>query len=425
MTPTPFEILATVLFTLAVLHTFLIKNFHHLAMRSRPGSVRANILHLLGEIEIVFGTWAALLIASVFLFNGKTQAIQYLEGLNFTEPVFVFAIMTVAATRPVIQFAISLIGICSRRAFLQPRVAFYLISLIIGPVLGSFITEPASMTVTALILRDRYFTPAVSDRFRYVTLAFLFVNVSIGGVLTPFAAPPILMVASTWQWNLSFMVSHFGWKALMAVVINAILATVFLYKEIKNTSDDALAAAPQQSPRWLCALHLATLAAIATVMHHPVVFMGVFLYFLGLTVVTRQYQDELQLKGSLLVAFFLAGLVVLGGPQRWWLEPLISHLKPLALFGGATLLTAFTDNAAITYLGSQLPNVSEAFKYALVAGAVSGGGLTVIANAPNPAGFSILRSKFGPEGISPVRLFRTALIPTFIAMICFWLLPSL
>jgi Na+/H+ antiporter NhaD/arsenite permease-like protein len=92
---------------------------------------------------------------------------------------------------------------------------------------------------------------------------------------------------------------------------------------------------------------------------------------------------------------------------------------------GSGLLTAFTDNAAITYLGSQLPNVSEAFKYALVAGAVSGGGLTVIANAPNPAGFSILKSKFGPEGISPVRLFRTALIPTFIAMICFWLLPSL
>jgi hypothetical protein len=425
MAPTPFEVLATVLFTLAVLHTFLIKNFHHLATRSRSGSVRANILHLLGEIEIVFGTWAALLIASVFLFNGKTQAIQYLEGLNFTEPVFVFAIMAVAATRPVIQFATSLIGILSRLPFVPGRVAFYLMSMIIGPLLGSFITEPASMTVTALILRDRYFTPAVSDRFRYVTLAVLFVNVSIGGVLTPFAAPPILMVASTWQWDLGYMISHFGWKALLAVILNAVLATVYLYKEIRDSTEDPMVTASQPAPRWLCALHLAALAAIATVMHHPVVFMGVFLYFLGLTVVTRQYQDELQLKASLLVAFFLAGLVVLGGPQRWWLEPLISNLKPLALFGGATLLTAFTDNAAITYLGSQLPNVSEAFKYALVAGAVSGGGLTVIANAPNPAGFSILRLKFGPEGISPVRLFRAALIPTLIAMICLWLLPSL
>jgi hypothetical protein len=423
--PTLFELLAAGLFALAVLHTFLIKNFHHLATRCRPGSVLANVLHLLGEIEIVFGIWAGLLVASIFISQGKMQAIHYLEGLNFTEPIFVFAIMTVAATRPVIQFATSFIGICSRLVFLPARVAFYLISLIIGPLLGSFITEPASMTVTALILCDRYFTPAVSDRFRYVTLAVLFVNVSIGGVLTPFAAPPILMVATPWQWDLNFMISHFGWKALLAVIINAVLATVYLYREIKSSADESLEATHELSPRWLCALHLAALAAIATVMHHTVVFMGVFLFFLGLTVVTRQYQDELQLKGSLLVAFFLAGLVVLGGPQKWWLEPLISNLKPLALFGGATLLTAFTDNAAITYLGAQLPNVSEAFKYALVAGAVSGGGLTVIANAPNPAGFSILRSKFGPEGISPVGLFKAAIIPTFIAMICLWLLPSL
>jgi hypothetical protein len=425
MAPTAFEILATCLFALAVLHTFLIKQFHHLATRSRPGSVRANILHLCGEIEIVFGIWAGILLASIFLMNGRTSAIQYLESLNFTEPVFVFAIMTVAATRPVIQFATSLISACSRLAFLPARVAFYLVSLIIGPLLGSFITEPASMTVTALILRDRYFTPAVSERFRYVTLAVLFVNVSIGGVLTPFAAPPILMVATPWQWDLGFMLSNFGWKAFLAVIINSVLATVYLYKELNNSTDESQATSQQPAPRWLCALHLAALAAIATVMHHPVVFMGVFLYFLGLTVVTRQYQDELQLKGSLLVAFFLAGLVVLGGPQRWWLEPLIGNMKPLALFGGATLLTAFTDNAAITYLGAQLPNVSEAFKYALVAGAVAGGGLTVIANAPNPAGFSILRPSFGVEGIGPARLFRAALIPTFIAMLCLWLLPSL
>jgi len=425
MPPTRFEILATILFALAVLHTFLIKHFHHFATRSRPGSVRANIFHLLGEIEIVFGIWGGLLIASEFLVNGKQHAIEYLEGLNFTEPVFVFAIMTVAATRPIIQFATSLIGFCSRLAFLPARVAFYFVALVIGPLLGSFITEPAAMTVTALILRDRYFTASLSDRFRYVTLATLFVNVSIGGVLTPYAAPPILMVASIWQWDLSYMISHFGWKAILAVVMNAAFATAFLYKEIRSSAEEVPAEASLPSPRWLCALHLAALAAIATVMHHPVVFMGVFLYFLGLTVVTRQYQDELQLKGSLLVAFFLAGLVVLGGPQRWWLEPLISNLKPLALFGGATLLTAFTDNAAITYLGSQLPDVGEAFKYALVAGAISGGGLTVIANAPNPAGFSILRPKFGPEGISPAGLFRAALIPTLIAMLCFWFLPSM
>jgi hypothetical protein len=377
----------------------------------------------MGEIEIVFGIWAGFLVAAVFLLEGRLQAIHYLESLNFTEPVFVFAIMTVSATRPILQFAGSLIGTCSRLMFLPERVGFYAASLILGPLLGSFITEPAAMTVTALLLRDRYFAPGVSERFRYLTLAVLFVNVSIGGTLTPFAAPPILMVAGPWQWDFNFMVTRFGWKALIAVILNAGLVTLYLQREIRNSAPDLVPPPTQAVPRWLCALHLAALAMIATVMHHPVVFMGVFLYFLGLTLVTRQYQDELQLKGSLLVAFFLAGLVVLCKPQSWWLEPLISELKPAALFGGTVLLTAFTDNAAITFLGAQLPDVSEAFKYALVSGAVAGGGLTVIANAPNPAGFSILQPTFGPEGISPVGLFKAAVIPTLIAMACFWLLP--
>jgi len=125
------------------------------------------------------------------------------------------------------------------------------------------------------------------------------------------------------------------------------------------------------------------------------------------------------------VAFFLAGLVVLARLQRWWLEPLIRNLDALPLFLGSTVLTAFTDNAALTYLGSQIPQVTEAFKYALVAGAVAGGGLTVIANAPNPVGFSILRESFGPEGISPAGLAAGAAVPTAIAMACLWWLPSM
>lgn len=425
MNPSILEILATILFSLAVLHTFLIKKFHHWATSRRPNSVQANLLYLLGEVEIVFGLWAGLLVAGIFLLSGKDGVFHYLERRNFTEPIFVFAVMAVAATRPVIQVATSIIKIASRIIPLPERVAFYLVGLIVGPLLGSFITEPAAMTVTALLLRDRYFTATSPDRLKYLTLGLLFVNISIGGTLTPFAAPPILMVAAGWNWNLEFMLAHFGWKALLAVVINTVLVAGFLYKQIQGSVPEEEVSIKQPCPGWLCTLHIATLAAIATVMHHPVVFLGIFLYFLGITIVTRQYQEELQLKSSLLVAFFLAGLVVLGGPQRWWLEPLISRLSPLPLFLGTTFLTAFTDNAALTYLGAQLPNVSETFKYALVAGAVSGGGLTVIANAPNPAGFSILQDKFGAEGISPIGLFKAAILPTLIAMACFWLLPPL
>jgi hypothetical protein len=425
MKPNSVEILAAALFVLAVLHTFFIKKFQHYAGLFSEDSFAANLFHLLGEVEIVFGWWAGLLIVGITLLKGAQQAIQYIEGVNFTEAIFVFVIMSVAGTRPIIGFANTLIRGVARILPLPPAVAFYSVALIAGPLLGSFITEPAAMTVTALIIRDRFFSQQTSDRFKYLTLAMLFVNVSIGGVLTPFAAPPVLMVASTWQWTTEYMLVHFGWKAVVASVVNTGLAVAICYRELSTLAGQNSTAPETSTPWWISTSHLVFLALVVLNLHHVPVFVGIFLFFLGFTTVTRQHQDDLNLSGSLLVAFFLSGLVVLGGLQSWWLAPLIRNLHPLPLFLGAAGLTAFTDNAALTYLGSQVPNVSEAFKYALVAGAAAGGGLTVIANAPNPAGFAILQGRFGREGISPGRLFRTALLPTIVALLCFWWLPHL
>jgi predicted cation transporter len=153
------------------------------------------------------------------------------------------------------------------------------------------------------------------------------------------------------------------------------------------------------------------------------VFLGMLLLFLAIAEAYPQHQNKLLLREALLVAFFLAGLVVLGGLQRWWLQPLLTQMSPDQVFFGAAALTAITDNAALTYLGSLVEGLSDEFKYALVAGAVTGGGLTVIANAPNPAGFSILRVRFDEESISPLGLLLSALVPTAVAVVCFWFLP--
>lgn len=419
------EVLATVLFGIAVLHTFLIKKFQQLALRFPEGSIGENFFHLIGEVEIVFGLWAGLLCFCLAILTTSNDAIRFIESANFTEPMFVFAIMAVAATKPVLDFARIVISLIAKLLPLPREVAFYVSCLTLGPLLGSFITEPAAMTVTALVLKDRFFIPKTSERLKYITLGLLFVNVSIGGVLTPFAAPPVLMVAGTWNWDMAFMIKNFGWKAAVAVVANASIATMLCFKELR-TLGKLGKTGPKiiSTPLLLQLIHLVFLALIVVTAHHPAVFMGLFLFFIGLVMITREYQEELKLKESLLVAFFLGGLVMLGGPQRWWLEPLIGKLDTVPLFIGTTALTAFTDNAALTYLGSRIPNVSDAFKYALVAGAVAGGGLTVIANAPNPAGFAILRDSFGPSGISPLRLFLGALFPTLVAMACLWWLPS-
>lgn len=421
------EITATVLFAFAVLHTFAVKRFQRIALQFPEGSIGENFFHLLGEVEVVFGLWAGVLIVSIALLKGGNEAVQYVESLNFTEPAFVFVVMAVAATRPIVSTAFHLIELKARFLPLPRALAFYLTVLIGGPLLGSFITEPAAMTVTALILKEAFFEKNVSLRFKYLTLAVLFVNISIGGVLTHFAAPPVLMVASKWNWGTEYMFTHFGWKAVIATMVNAVLAasvlrkelTTIKFKERKSVSES------KRSPIWLTAIHILFLVLIVLTAHHAIFFLGLFLFFQGIVVITQEHQDDLKLRESLLVGFFLGGLVVLGSFQGWWLKPLLASLTTFPLFIGATLLTAFVDNAALTFLGTQVPDLGESLKYALVSGAVAGGGLTIIANAPNPAGFAILRSNFGPEGISPVTLFLYALAPTLIAMACLWLLPGI
>jgi len=423
MTATPIEYLATVFFGLAVLHTFCVKRFAHWAHQFPSGSVRENLLHFLAETEVVFGLWAAALFVGIAALKGSIHdAVDYIESLSYTEPKFVFVIMVVAATRPVVKLAEALISLVARLIPATESAAFYIAALFLGPLLGSFITEPAAMTLLALVLKRRYFDRGISRKLAYATLGLLFVNVSIGGTLTHFAAPPVLMVAAKWNWGLAFMFEHFGWRAAAACgVSTAIIAAVF-WKELNSLEVEQRA--DGRIPAWLTGLHLMFLALVVAFAHYPNIFFGIFVMFLGLVTATREYQDSLKLREGLLVGFFLAGLVTLGSLQAYWLKPLIQSLGGNALFFGATGLTAITDNAALTYLGSLVEGISDDLKYALVAGAVAGGGLTVIANAPNPAGVGILQDAkvFADEGISPLGLFLGALLPTAIAIVFFWLL---
>lgn len=426
MEPTSMEVLATVLFAIAVLHTFMVKKFEHIAHSYEAGSIGGEFFHFLGEVEAVFGMWAAVFVVTMAATSGGHAAIEYLEGLNFTEPAFVFVIMAMAGTRPVIKFAEQMIEAFSKLIPVGEKMSFFCSALVIGPLLGSFITEPAAMTVTALILQKNFFSkPDMSMKFKYATIGLLFVNISIGGTLTHFAAPPVLMVAGKWGWGMMHMLGHFGYKAAIAVIINTVIVALMNRKELGGEFDLRPDSKDHMKPRWwITGTHLIFLALVVATAHHMVVFFGVFLFFLGFTTVTQEYQDPVKLKESLLVGFFLGGLVTLGSLQKWWLQPLLASLDTLPLYLGSTALTGITDNAALTYLGS-LVDLSDAKKYYLVAGAVTGGGLTVIANAPNPAGFGILKSNFGEDGISPLGLLKAALIPTAVALICFKFLISL
>ncbi len=411
------QVIAAIIFAVALVHTFAAKQFERLAHRYPK---HAGLFHLIGEVEVVFGFWAIVLVIAMALMSGGETALAYAESRNYTEPLFVFVVMVVAASRPVLTTVMWLVRVTARVIPLSTPLATAWLGLAAVPLLGSLVTEPAAMTIAALMLAPQIFRPEVPEPVKYLSIGVLFVNVSIGGTLTSYAAPPVLMVAATWQWDSAFMFATFGWKAALAVLVNATICAFVLRRHVIPASQqggDAGAEAP--TPNAVVAVHLALLAGVVLLAHHPVAFLGLFLMFLGFTQAYERYQSPLIIKEALLVAFFLAGLVVLGGMQSWWLQPIVSGLEPLALFLGSLGLTAITDNAALTYLGSQISGISSESKYLLVAGAVAGGGLTVIANAPNPAGVALLRRGFADESIGAGELLLGAVVPTLVAASAF------
>jgi len=410
---TTMQLVGAILFACALVHTFAAKGFEVLAHRHPR---HAGLFHLLGEVEVVFGFWAMVLIVAMALIGGPGAAVDYAESRQFTEPLFVFVVMVIAASRPILDAVRTLLRALARFAPLRTEVALAWLGLALVPLAGSLITEPAAMTLAALMLAPQVFRPGIPEALKYGALGVLFVNVSIGGTLTAYAAPPVLMVASTWGWDSAYMFLHFGWRAAVAVLVNATVITLLLRRYLApvTTTDEQ-----KTVPLKVSAIHLAFLAAVVLLAHHPVLFLGLFMLFLGFTQAYQRYQDPLILKEGLLVGFFLAGLVVLGGMQQWWLQPVVSSLGPTALFFGALGLTAITDNAALTYLGSLIAGLSEHAQYMLVAGAVAGGGLTVIANAPNPAGAALLKHGFADESINALGLLGGALGPTAVAALLF------
>lgn len=416
MNPTTVQIVAAIIFAVAVLHTFSGKFFEGLAHRH---PAHAGIFHLLGEVEAVFGFWALVLIAFMAVAVGPQQSLEYLNSRNFTEPLFVFVIMVIAASRPILKVSLGCVDVVAKMLPMQRQVATFFVALSLLPLLGSFITEPAAMTLAALLLRERFYNPGLSNRLKYLTLGVLFVNVSIGGTLTPYAAPPVLMVAATWNWDLMFMITNLGWRSAVAVIINALALTLIFRSELSRIPLIEKRDDENRIPVALVITHILFLVGVVLAAHHAVVFMGLFLFFLGIVTAYNRWQDRLILREGMMVGFFLAGLVVLGGQQQWWLQPALSAMSPTAVYYGATALTAITDNAALTYLGSLVEGLTDEFKLSLVAGAVTGGGLTVIANAPNPAGYSILKSRFDNEEIGAGGLFAAAFVPTLVAIAAF------
>ncbi|MCB1181652.1 MAG: hypothetical protein KDK55_06510 [Chlamydiia bacterium] len=433
MKPNPFEFTSTILFVLAVLHTFLTPTFFEFykklsikAEEGRPNWKKyhflSELMNLFSEIEVVFGMWLIPLIIAFGLMMGWTKAFVYFSSFDYTDPLYIMVIFVVVGSRPIFYFAEKILEWVARLGGDRPGAWWWTI-LTIGPLLGALLKEPGAMALSSLLLVNKFYLYRPSRQFAYATLGLLFVNVSVGGMLTPFSSRALFVVAKEWGWGTGKMFAIFGWKAVLGVLISNLVYYLIFRQEFKRKYPPRLGAHQSQKtvpPPWLILVHLLFLAIIALTGEYAPIFIGIFILFLGLCKATSFYQTNLHLKSSLLVGFFFASLLIFGDLQSWWVKYLLDIQGLINLMGRSALLSAFVDNATVIYISTRISLNGQAIHYAIVAGAMAAGGLTIVANAPNLIGYTILRSSFYGK-ISFLRLFLGALIPTTIMLFTFWL----
>jgi hypothetical protein len=64
--------------------------------------------------------------------------------------------MAIASTRPILQLAENCLRLLAKLGGEKP-VAWWLVILTVGPLLGSLITEPAAMTICASLLAQKFY----------------------------------------------------------------------------------------------------------------------------------------------------------------------------------------------------------------------------------------------------------------------------
>jgi hypothetical protein len=436
MEPTTFNVISTVIFALAIIHTLLTPTIHKKAqaiavlkqkdeLNWKRHHFSSELLYFFGEVEVVFGLWLIPLFFCFAFFYGWVPLLEYLNNRNFIDPLYLMVIVAVIGTRPIMVFAEQVLEMIARIGN-DSAAAWWWTLLTITPLLGAFIKEPGAMALASFLLVKKFYAFKPSSKLAHVTLALLFINVSIGGIVTYFSSRSFFIIAKNWDYDFFSTFLVFGWKSILAILLANSCCFLFFRKEFKNNLPPFIKNSEQTHgmPIWITLTHVVFLIAIALTSSYPVIFVGLFLIFLGFYQATLFYQEPIHMRRALLVGFFFASLIVHGQLQGWWVGPMLKSASYLGTFVFSGILSAFIDNATVAYVFVNLPFLDKLDHYLLTVGAMSSGGLTVIANAPNPIGVAILRDHF-EGGLSFAKLFLAACVPTIIVMGVFWLLKAI
>lgn len=394
-------------------------------------STVARLVHVLAEGEGGPPIWTLILFVIGIILIGYENMKGYLESVNIAEPMFVGGMVLVASTKPVLDASERIIMFLAQKLPLPGLLGFFAVTLTLGPLLGSFITEPAAMVVVVSLVMRQVKGRHLTRRFLYLLLGVICTNVSVGGALTPIAAPAIVVIADSVGWDIAFTMQNFGPKAILTVLTTTTVVVIIPYWRtlagmdfhagMNGNGDFHKHDLPENKAAWKKALALSINVGIIGLMivfsHTPVMMLLTLFLFYIFHDVFHAYHSPMKFMDGFRVAAFLYGILALGTLQRWWIEPLIHELDDGTLYFSIAGLTTIMDNALLTYLVSLVEGIEQSLLILIVWAALAAGGALLPANAPNPIAKVEMQTIFPNQEPSMVQWFINALPSTIIALV--------
>ncbi|WP_348663117.1 putative Na+/H+ antiporter [Chlamydia vaughanii] len=427
---------AAILFFCSILHTFLTPWLYsqcqlcqHKKMifpeRWKKYLWLSEFYRLVSRVELVFVLWAAPLFLWFLYSEGYKVTMGYFNSRNYVFSLFIVIMLILLESRPIVYFSERIFSNIAKIGRQSPRCWWWTL-MIACPLSSIFLKETGAMIIAATLLARNFYKFSPSPRFAYATMGLLFSNISIGGLTSGLSSRALFIILPSVRWGNSFILKYFCWKSIIAMLISTTIYYLIFRKEFDNfpkvvTNPSMM---NERVPKWIICVHIILVGSVIFARSIPLLMAAILIFYLGFQKFTIFYQHSIRTAKVCFVGLFYAGLVIFGELQEWWVLEIMHRMSDFGYLITSYTLSIFLDNALVNYLVHNLPVATDCFLYLVIAGCMSAGGLTIISNMPNIVGYLIIRPTFPSSSVSLGWLFLSALGPSIISLMTFWILKD-
>ncbi|MBQ8498549.1 putative Na+/H+ antiporter [Chlamydia sp.] len=423
---------SAILFFSAVIHTFLTpwltrlyEEYQHKKMlfpeRWRQYLWLSEFLRIVSRVELVFVLWAVPLFFLFLYTEGYRVTMAYFDSRNYVFSLFIIVMLILLESRPIEYFSQKIFATIAKIGNQSP-ICWWWTIMIAAPLSAFFLKESGAMIIAATLLSKHFYKFSPSPKLCYATMGLLFSNISISGLTSSFSSRALLTILPEIKWTNSFIISHFSWKVVLAILVSTTIFFCIFRKEFKKFPKTIPSSTMMSDrvPLWIIFIHVLLVGCVILSRAIPLFLGFLLVFYLGFQRFTIFYQNPIKTAKVCFVGLFYIGIVIFGELQEWWVLDLMHGMPDFGYMMTSYLFSIFLDNALVNHIVHNLPMANDCYLYLVLVGSMSAGGLTLVSNMPNIVGYLILRPTFPHSDISLIRLFLSAVVPSIVSLSVFW-----